>query len=283
MTPSEDHKGEHEVFDKIWAQTGLFYNEGDVKSCTSFRELWETVKFQRLDEFFPKTPQKWLEVGCGSGGVSLYFHNTRGYDVTLVDLSGEALAFARKNFEFNAKTPNPRAAFVKADALVLPCPAESFDMVTSFGLLEHFSDIEQPLAEQLRVLRKGGLLWADIVTRRFSVDTFSHLPGMLKKAAAYTLAGRFKDLPQITRADFYENTFSLSYYVETVERLGGKVKLALGNRPVTSVGRMPILSGALLSFYKTDLVQTWWRQFDLSNSQFSKFFGAGWWLLAQKS
>jgi ubiquinone/menaquinone biosynthesis C-methylase UbiE len=283
MASPEEHTGEHEAFERIWAQTGLFYNEGDVRNCRSFRELWETVKFRRLDEFFPRAPQKTLEVGCGSGGVSLYFHNTRRYETALVDLSDEALAFAHKNFALHAKTPLPRAAFVKADALTLPYAAGAFDMVMSFGLLEHFSDIEQPIAEQLRVLRRGGLLWADIVTRRFSVDTFSQLPGMLKKAIGYALRGRYKDLSRITEADFYENTFSLSYYVETTERLGGKVRFALGNRPVTSVGRLPILSGALLRLYKTDLAQKWWRNFDLSNSRFSKSFGAGWWLFAEKS
>jgi methylase of polypeptide subunit release factors len=58
--------------------------------------------FQHLAEEFPKNPVRTLEVGCGSGGVSLYFHNTCIYEVELVDLSNEALSFAQRNCPFEA-------------------------------------------------------------------------------------------------------------------------------------------------------------------------------------
>jgi ubiquinone/menaquinone biosynthesis C-methylase UbiE len=276
------HTGEHEVFDKIWSQTRLFYHDGDVKDCRSFPQLWENVKFRRIDHFFPHAPQKSLEVGCGSGGVSLYLHNRYGYDVTLVDLSDEALAFARRNFELNARRPDWTAVFQKADALHLPYDDASFDVVMSFGLLEHFTDIAPPIAEQLRVLKPGGLFWADIVTRRFSVDTFSYLPSMAAKAARALVRRDLAGALKASEADFYENTFSLDYYVATVEKLGGRVLHALGNRPYTSVGRLPLLAPALLAFYKGPLGQKLWRDFDFSNSAFSKVFGAGWWLIATK-
>ena len=244
------------------------------------------MKFQRLAGFLPTGAQKSLEVGCGSGGVSLFFHNTRDWEVSLVDLSDEALTFARRNFRAYARThaqkPAARAAFVKADALTLPYASESFDVVMSFGLLEHFTDIERPIAEQIRVLRRGGLFWADLVPRRFSVETFSYIPARAKKVLQYMLAGKFKELIRATEADFYENSYSLDDYVAMLEKCGGQVKHALGNRPVTSFGRIPLLSDALLNFYKTDLVQKWWKDFDLSNSRFSKWWGAGWWVLASK-
>jgi ubiquinone/menaquinone biosynthesis C-methylase UbiE len=282
MNHVDTHTGEHEVFDHIWTRAKLFYNEGDIQRCQSFPELWEAVKFQRLAGFLPTGSQRALEVGCGSGGVSLFFHNTRDWDVSLVDLSDEALTFARRNFSAHARKPAARAAFVKADALTLPYGTESFDVVMSFGLLEHFSDIEQPIAEQMRVLKKGGLFWADLVPRRFSVETFSYIPARAKKVIHYTLAGKFRELARATEADFYENSYSLEYYVAMLEKSGGTVKHALGNRPVTSVGRIPVVSNALLNFYKTDLMQKWWKDFDLSNSRFSKWWGAGWWVLAVK-
>ena len=70
-------------------------------------------------------------VGCGSGGVSLYFHNTRGYEVELVDLSDEALSFARRNFETHGRKPL-HTTFRKADATQLPYPDDVFDLVMSF-------------------------------------------------------------------------------------------------------------------------------------------------------
>ncbi|MPZ14055.1 MAG: methyltransferase domain-containing protein [Chloroflexi bacterium] len=282
MTMPHEHRGEHEVFDKIWSEVDPFYPQGDIEECKNFPELWESVKFSRLEQFLPPLPQKSLEVGCGSGGVSLYFQNTRNYHVNLVDLSDAALSFARKNFKANSTESGASAAFVKGDANDLPFEAASFDLVMSFGLLEHFSDIEQPISEQIRVLRKGGIFFADIVTGRFSVDTFSRLPGMVKNAVDYTLAGRPGDLIRAAEADFYENTFSLDHYADVVKKCGGDVQFALGNRPVTSFGRIPVLSGGLLRLYKTDLMQQWWRRFDLSNSGLSKVWGAGWWIMAIK-
>lgn len=282
MSDSPRHTGEHEVFDEIWTKTKLFYSEGDIHNCHSFPELWEAVKFQRLAEFLPTGSQRALEVGCGSGGVSLFFHNTRQWEVSLVDLSDEALTFARRNFAAHTRPPAARAALVKADALTLPYGDATFDVVMSFGLLEHFSDIEPPIAEQLRVLKPGGVFWADLVPRRFSVEVFSYLPARAKKMARALLAGKLGELGRATEADFFENDYSLATYVATLEKCGGRVKHALGNRPVTSLGRIPILSGALLKFYKTKSVQQWWRAFDLSNSRFSKWWGAGWWVLAVK-
>lgn len=277
-----EHTGEHEVFEKIWASTSLFYSGGNIAASRTFPELWEAVKFQRLNEFLPNTPQKALEVGCGSGGVSLYLHNAHNYQVELVDLSDEALRFAERNFAQNAKPNPPRAIFRKADATQLPYEANSFDVVMSFGLLEHFTDIEKPMAEQMRVLKPGGVFLADIVTERFSVDTFGRLPATLKKIGRTVLSGRWAELGQATRADFFENNYSLDTYVRAVQKYGGRVTHTLGNRPVTSLGRLPVVAPLMLNSFKSSAFQKWWRDFDLSGSAFSKWWGAGWWVRAIK-
>ena len=274
-------EGEHQVFDAIWKRTDLFYHAGDVRDCRSFAELWETVKFQRLEELFPHTPQRSLEVGCGSGGVSLYFHDRYGYQPTLVDLSDEALALARRNFAAHSTAPRRPAAFLKADANNLPLPAGSFDLVMSFGLLEHFSNIERPIAEQLRVLRPGGLFFADIVTGRFSVDSFSRFPARVKRALANLRRDHGRALAALGRPDLYENTLPLSAYVSAVEKAGGEVRFARGNRPVTSLN-LPLLGPLFLRLYASGPVQRCWRRFDLSGSRFARWWGAGWWMIAVK-
>ncbi len=268
-------QGEHEAFDAIWKRTAPFYHAGDVRGCRTFAELWETVKFQRLEEIFPHSPQRSLEVGCGSGGVSLYFHDRHGYHVTLVDLSAEALAFAQRNFRDNSRAPRCQAAFVKADAQGLPFPDGAFDLVMSFGLLEHFADIVPPIAEQLRVLRPGGLFFADVVTGRFSVDSFSRFPARVKRA----LRGRRRNLAKLIRPDLYENSLPLATYVRTVEELGGRVLFARGNRPVTSLN-LPLLGPLFLRLFQSGPVQRRWRRFDTSGSRFARWWGAGWWILA---
>lgn len=281
---STDHRGEHEVFERSWPEHAQFYNDGDVRSCRSFPELWENVKFRRLDELLPREPRRSLEVGCGSGGVSLYLHNRYGYDATLTDLSDSALAFARRNFEHHARRPGWEQAvrFEKADALALPYADASFDVVMSFGLLEHFSDIEQPIAEQLRVLRPGGVFLADIVIERFSVDTIGRFPAHVRKAARALLRGDLHGVATASDAGFYENRVPLRDYVAAAEKFGGRVTHALGNRPFTAPGGVPLLPSALLALYKTAPAQAAWRRFDFSGSAFSRWWGAGWWVVAQK-
>ena len=277
-----EHHGEHEIFGRMWSREEFFYNEGDVAKSRTFLELWESVKFRHLAEEFPDKPVNSLEVGCGSGGVSLYFHNTRGYYVELVDLSDEALSFAQRNFETHGKKPL-HAIFRKADATCLPYPDDTFDLVMSFGLLEHFTDIAKPVSEQLRVLKPGGLFFADIVTGRFSVDTFGRLPGMAKKAIKSLAHGKFFELGQAGKIDFFENDYPLARYTGTVEKYGGKIQFARGNRPFTSLGRVPLLAPAMLRFYKSHAGQRLWQDFDKSGSAFSEFWGAGWWVLAKKA
>jgi len=273
--------GEYQVFDDIWKRTDLFYHAGDVQECRSFAELWETVKFQRLEELFPHAPQRSLEVGCGSGGASLYFHDHHGYDVTLVDMSDTALELAQRSFATNSTAPQQNVSFLKADANCLPLQDHSFDLVMSFGLLEHFTDIERPIAEQMRMLRPGGLFFADIVTGRFSVDSFSRFPARVKRALLNTARGRWRELASLGRPDLYENSLPLSSYVNTIERYGGQVRSARGNRPLTSLN-VPLLGPLFLRLYKTRLVQRWWQRFDLSGSPFARWWGAGWWVMAVK-
>jgi ubiquinone/menaquinone biosynthesis C-methylase UbiE len=276
-----EHHGEHEIFDQMWSREEMFYNEGNVAGSRTFLELWESVKVKHLAEEFPENPVRTLEVGCGSGGVSLYFHNTRGYEVELVDLSDEALSFAQRNFEIHGRKPL-HATFRKENAVNLSFPDNTFDLVMSFGLLEHFTDIASPICEQMRVLKPGGMFFADIVTERFSVDTFARLPGTAKNVINAVKHGKFKEIRQAFKIDFFENNYPLVRYLETIERCGGKIQFARGNRPFTSPGRMPLLAPALLNFYKLPAVQRLWKDFDTSGSKFSRFWGAGWWVLAKK-
>lgn len=277
------HTGEAHVFDSIWAGTDLFYNDGDVRTCRNVQELFENVKFRRLDGFLPEPPCRSLEVGCGSAGVSLYLHNRRGYDVTLVDLSEEALALARRNFATHAPTGSGRVSFQRADALHLPFTDGAFDVVMSFGLLEHFTHIDPPIVEQLRVLRPGGTFFADVVTRRFSVDALGRMPGQVVRTAGALLRGDLDRLRSARSADFYENSFGLAEYVSTVQRHGGLVRYALGNRPFPTIGRWPLVGPMILGLYKTPVAQRGWSAFDYSGSRFARWWGAGWWIVATKS
>ncbi|OGQ81404.1 MAG: hypothetical protein A2289_05790 [Deltaproteobacteria bacterium RIFOXYA12_FULL_58_15] len=102
---------------------------------------------------------KYLELGSGRGTTSMYLAN-RGCDVTLADLSGEALKQAEANFQ---REGLERPKTVVADARDSGLPPRTFDCIYNIGLLEHFEDPRPVLRETVRLLRPGGLGFMVIV------------------------------------------------------------------------------------------------------------------------
>lgn len=105
-----------------------------------------------------KPGQKALDVCCGTGDVTFALART-GADATGFDFSHPMLAVAA---ERAAKAPLPAGSgpvrFQQGDALELPFPDRSFDVVTiSYGL-RNLADFHRGLRELTRVLRPGGRL-----------------------------------------------------------------------------------------------------------------------------
>lgn len=91
-----------------------------------------------------------LEVGCGTGLVLLRIRRF-ARSVKGVDLSPGMLARARER----------GLDVVEGSATALPFPDASFDVTCSFKVLAHVPEIEQALAEMLRVTRPGGTVVAE--------------------------------------------------------------------------------------------------------------------------
>ncbi len=93
-----------------------------------------------------------LDVCAGTGELSrlwLEEHSDAGR-LVLTDFSELMLRCAP------AKLPIPPAQFVVADALALPFPADSFDVLLCGFSLRNLADWRQGIAEMHRVLRSGG-------------------------------------------------------------------------------------------------------------------------------
>ena len=99
-----------------------------------------------------------LEVGAGRGSLSSYFSEA-GYESTLLDLSPDVIDIAKEIFKKNKLD----AKFMIGDAYDMDLQDNSFDVVFSIGVFEHFEDIATPIKEQVRILDKGGLFIAYIV------------------------------------------------------------------------------------------------------------------------
>jgi len=100
-----------------------------------------------------------LDAGCGTGLLTLALLRVlrRPADITAVDLSGRSLQTARRAADKLEAKVRHRLCFLQANALSLPFPAESFDLVVTSGVLEYLP-LDDGLGELARVLAPGGHL-----------------------------------------------------------------------------------------------------------------------------
>lgn len=92
-----------------------------------------------------------LDVGCGQG-IDLYRYALAGAHATGVDLTPRHVELARAHLA----AMGLEATVVRGDAEALPFADESFDRVSSNGVLHHTPDLPAALREIRRVLRPGG-------------------------------------------------------------------------------------------------------------------------------
>lgn len=164
---------------------------------------------------------KILEAGCGGARNSLYL-SLRGYDVTCSDYSIEALKYAKKNFSaFGAK-----ATFLQDELLNTVLDQESFDCVTSFGLLNHFVELEPVINSLTSLVKPGGIQIHHVVPKKFSTQVFGNLIWFpynflrlaLKKRDFRSIIRRsYRDLPH------YQNSFSYQEYAQAFEKAGNEI------------------------------------------------------------
>lgn len=95
----------------------------------------------RLLEYLPRSPANILELGCGTGNLSLALAARHPQaSITLVDASPEMIDVARTRLESAHPKVARRAHFVTARFEDLDLPARSFDVATSCISLHHVRD-----------------------------------------------------------------------------------------------------------------------------------------------
>jgi demethylmenaquinone methyltransferase/2-methoxy-6-polyprenyl-1,4-benzoquinol methylase len=107
-----------------------------------------------------------LDLCCGTGDMAFALRRRgKQAEITGADFSHTMLKLAAKK-----SLPEQRMKWIEADALRLPFPDESFDLVTSAFGFRNLADYEAGLCEIRRVLRPGG---------QFGILEFSTPKGML--------------------------------------------------------------------------------------------------------
>lgn len=104
-----------------------------------------------------------LDVGIGEGyGMNMLAEVARS--VTALEFTPELAEYAA------AKYARPNLRVLQGRAEQLPFPDESFDVVTSFQLIEHVPEYPRFIAEARRVLRPGGVMLTVTPNRRMMLS-----------------------------------------------------------------------------------------------------------------
>jgi len=91
-----------------------------------------------------------LDVGCGTGDLSIELFEKTAAHVTGIDFCRPMLTLA--------KAKAPRLAFIEGDALRLPFADASFEGLTIGFALRNLASVEEGLGELLRVLKPNGVV-----------------------------------------------------------------------------------------------------------------------------
>ena len=197
------------------------YSENMDTPANLVNNLQFEFVLEDIERFLPSPRErKVLEVGCGGARTSLYLAR-RGFDVTCSDNAPEAIRLAEDNFS----ACNAHGTFVQDDLLSSKIPAESFDCVMSFGLLEHFEDLPSILASTTGLVKPGGIQIHCIIPKKFSTQTLMHLLFYPLIFVKNLLSGRFQRIFRVSYRDFphYENSFSAEEYCQEFRRQGNTI------------------------------------------------------------
>jgi len=137
---------------------------GHIKALGNFPDmkmLWERqFVFSVLNNVNKNGTGKVLEVGCSNGRWLRWFKSEYGYEAFGLDNNSEGFK------------DDTGIDFKVGDCRKMPYPDNSFDIVFSLGLLEHFNKKEKALLlnEQYRVLKGGGFLICSVPLLSFSLN-----------------------------------------------------------------------------------------------------------------
>ena len=178
------------IWDQIWQQQRDTLTIRDVLYTVDEIKLEYTLRLLRTMQGKITT----IEIGSGSGRLSCFLASV-GYQTTCLDYSPNALRVAYNNYNLRKN----EGVFVMADAQTLPFQNNSFDVVLSTGLLEHFADAQPVVNEMVRILKPGGYFISDIVPKKLLVPfKFTHYFTSMTQATVSCVL-RKKNVPPVHR------------------------------------------------------------------------------------
>lgn len=138
--------------------------EWDERVSTIKPAVVDDVVFSEIfKKYLPKSQElSCIEIGAIPGNFLVYFHKVFGYKITGIDFASDANLF-HKTMKINDVEDY---TFIKGDFLKYRF-REQFDVVTSFGFIEHFDDVFDVLERHVDLVKPGGYLVISLPNFRF--------------------------------------------------------------------------------------------------------------------
>ena len=140
------------------ANRSLLEAKADALAYMRFFEARTATSFAPFGQIDLKNKDV-LDVGCGLGGNLAFIHEHDPVHVTALDITFDQIQPTEQAFARHYPAYYDRTHFITGDAATMPFADGRFDALVSTDTFEHINDLTSALAECMRVLRPGGLLY----------------------------------------------------------------------------------------------------------------------------
>lgn len=193
---------------KDWFNTRYYhilYGNRDANEAAGFLD-------NILSLLKPQQASKMLDVACGKGRHSIYL-NSKGFDVTGIDLSAESIAVAKKS-------ENDRLHFRVEDMRLLQDEDVydyAFNLFTSFGYFDDEGDNLLALKNICKALKPGGTFVFDYLNDIPAVNKLTGLEVKTIQGVQFTIRKEFDDRYIYKYIDVFDGAVEQKF-MERVER-----------------------------------------------------------------
>ncbi len=123
-----------------------------------FLSYSEMIFWKIIENYLPKGPLEILEVGSAPGIKLIEFNRKMGYVPFGIEYSKHGCELNREVFEFNGCDPKNVLEVDFLSSEIQFKYKNSFDIVVSFGFIEHFDNVEEIIEKHYNLLKENGYL-----------------------------------------------------------------------------------------------------------------------------